>query len=124
MDRRTQRVPRPVLPDPAGLGPDHRLSCLAREGFGEFRHVTHYAVNAILFRGMRVGDGVGALAFGALVAAIPLREADEKTLLRGEAADGFQLLCRGGALPCAVGQNQATRSEEHTSELQSLRHLV
>src|ERR1035441_1228223 len=61
MDRRTQRVPRPVLPYAAGLGPDHRLSCLAREGLGEFRHVTHYTVNAILFRGMGVGDGAGAI---------------------------------------------------------------
>src|ERR1035441_9230830 len=102
MDRRTQRVPRPVLPDATGLGPDHRLSCLAREGFGEFRHVTHNAVNPILFGGMRIGDGAGALAFGALVAAIPLREADEETLLRGEAAYRFQLLCRSSALPRVV----------------------
>src|ERR1017187_1934901 len=109
MDRRTQRVPRPVLPYAAGLGPDHRLSCLAREGLGEFRHVTHYTVNAILFRGMGVGDGAGALAFGALVAAIPLREADKEALVRSEAADGLQPLWRGGALPCVVGQNQAAQ---------------
>src|ERR1035437_7845627 len=94
------------LPDAAGLRPHHGLSCFAREGLGEFRHVPDHAVDAILFRGMRVGDGVGALAFGALVAASPLGEADEETLVRSEAADRFQLPGRGGVLPGVVRQNQ------------------
>ena len=38
---------------------------------------------------MRIGDGVHALALGALVAAGPLRHADEEPLLGRESVDGL-----------------------------------
>src|ERR1035438_10536438 len=37
--------------------------------------------------------------------------------------NGFQIACEAGLLPGALLANK-NRSEEHTSELQSLRHLV
>src|SRR2546422_6825488 len=87
------------LPDSASLGAHHGLAGFAREGFGEFRHVSDYAVDAVLFRRVGVGDGAGTLAFGAFFAAVPLGKADEETLLGGEASDGLQSLAGGGGLP-------------------------
>src|SRR5262245_45228159 len=78
-----------VLPDTAGLGAHHGLARFAREGFGEFLHVPDYAVDPVLFRRVRVGDGAGALALGAFFAAVPLGKADKETLLRGKASDGL-----------------------------------
>ena len=38
-------------------GLHHRLAGLARERRAEFRHIHHHAVDAVLGRGVRVGDG-------------------------------------------------------------------
>ena len=99
----------PDLPDTAGLGAHHGLAGFAREGFGEFRHVSDYSVNAVLFRRVGVGDGAGTLAFGAFFAAVPLGKADEETLLGGEASDGLELFSGGGGFPGVVGEGQAAQ---------------
>ena len=91
------------------LGADHGLSGAAGEGFAELGHVGDYAIDAVFLGRMRIGDGVGALAFGAFVAAGPLRHADEEALIGRQAVDGLQRLILGGFLPGDVSEERSAQ---------------
>ena len=86
------------------MGADHGLSGAAGEGFGELGHVGDYAVDAVFLGRVWIGDGVGALAFGAFVAAGPLRHAYEEALIWSEAIDGLERLVFRGFFPGYVSE--------------------
>src|SRR5579872_6305020 len=97
------------LPDLTLLRANHRLPNAAGESFAEFGHVGDNTVDAVFLRRMRIGDSVGAFAFGALVATGPLRHADEEALIWSQPVDGPQSLALGSFLPSEVGQERAAQ---------------
>src|SRR5205823_10860946 len=70
------------------------------------------AEDARVVASLLVADGQWAAAEGLLREVIERAEADERPLLQAEATRDLSMVLRG------------TRSEEHTSELQSLAYLV
>ncbi len=102
---------RVALPDAAHIrcGLHHRLAWFAGECFGEVGHVYDDAVDAVARGGVRVGQGADAHVFGTFVGAVPLREADEEALLRGEAVDRLKVFVFVGIFPRHVGQNFAAQ---------------
>src|SRR6059058_38443 len=79
-------------PDAARLFAHHRLPRLARESPRELRHVGDHAVDAPAVGRMHVGERVQAQHLGPLVAAAPLRHADEEALLGRVAVARLQRL--------------------------------
>src|SRR5204863_8278541 len=67
---------------------DHRLSRFARKCLGELRHVYDHAVDTIFCRRMWIGNRADTEVFRTLVGARPLSEADEESLIGGEAING------------------------------------
>ena len=80
------------LPDFAGLFANHGVAFFAAEGFGERVHVGERSISAEARERMRIGVGLQARSFGALIRSPDLRPAEEETLLRGEAVDFFARL--------------------------------
>ncbi len=70
------------LPDFAGLFADHGVAFFAAEGGGEGGRVGERAVGAEARERMRIGVGLQARGFGALIGAPDLRPAEEEALLR------------------------------------------
>src|SRR6266478_6724395 len=96
-------------PNPASLLPNHRLTQLTRERRRELRHIGNHAIDAVFFRRVRISNRVHPLALHSLIAAGPLRHADEEPLIGSEAIDGVQILVLGRVLPGHVGQDGATQ---------------
>src|SRR5260370_29761887 len=67
---------------------------------------------------MRIGDRVRALAFRTLVAASPLRHADEETLVWREAFDRFQILTLGRIFPGDIRQKRSTQVRDIFTQCQ------
>src|SRR5947209_12497261 len=69
------------LPNPAGIGFDHRLPRFAGERLLKLRHVLHHAINAQFGRRVGIGLRLEPYRFIALIRAPDLAEGQEKTLL-------------------------------------------
>src|SRR3546814_7071643 len=122
------------ISDPLVVRPHHRVAGLAAERLGERRHVRRRADRAELRRCVRIGVEPHQLRLVADVAAPDPRPAQEEALVAAQAVDHRVGLAAVGRLQRVVGEAQAAqvadvlaqgqlavdRSEEHTSELQSL----
>src|SRR5207244_9866938 len=67
---------------------DHRLGRFARKCLGELRHIYDHAVDTIFCRRMWIGNRADTEVFRTLIGARPLSEADEESLIGGEAING------------------------------------
>src|SRR5271166_1366309 len=85
----------------------HGLAGLAGERRAELRHIHHHAIDAVLRRRVRIGDGAGAQVLRTIVLAGPLGEADEEALVRSQTVAVGELLVLVGFFPRNVGQNRA-----------------
>ena len=75
-----------------GGGFHHGLARFAVECLGKLGHVYDDSVDAKARRRVGVDHGAHAQVFGTLVGAVPLRESDEETLLRGQTVAGLKFV--------------------------------
>src|SRR6516165_8159322 len=94
------------LPDFAGVFADHRVPFFAPEGFRECIQVRKRAVAAEARQRVRVGVGLQAGRFCALIRAPHLRPTQEEALLWREAVDLRRTLAGDGFFVRRVGDGE------------------